>query len=106
MRTKAYSVRLQSLVPISAKAYKATDFNGNIDILPASQVFGQDFGVGKSDAYWISAWILEKKTITYSGKKEAWFGDNGQMLPSYKVENHKPMKRSIVTSNLHDELVK
>ena len=43
---------------ISPKAYKAVSFDGSSDIIPASQVFGQDHDVSKSDAYWISAWIL------------------------------------------------
>lgn len=61
MKTLCYSVRLESLVKISDKAYKATSFDGTTDIIPASQVFGQDYDVIKSDAYWISAWILDKK---------------------------------------------
>ena len=92
MRTKCYSVRLQSLSRISAKAYKATAFDGSKDIIPASQVFGQDDDVKKSEAYWISAWILEKKSIQYSTKKEAWFDENGEMLPSYHVEKHTPKR--------------
>ncbi len=73
MRTKCYSVRLKSLTPISSKCYKAVDWQGNEDLIPSSQIFGQDYGVSKSDAYWISAWILEKKGITYTCKKEHWF---------------------------------
>lgn len=59
MKTKCYSVRLQSLFSISDKAYKATAFDGSSDVLPASQVFGQDYDVQKSDAYWIAAWIMK-----------------------------------------------
>lgn len=92
MRTKCYSVRLQSLSRISAKAYKAKSFDGSEDIIPASQVFGKDYDVTKSDAYWISAWILEKKNIQYSTKKEAWFDEHGNMLPSYHIEKHVPKR--------------
>jgi hypothetical protein len=70
---KCYSVRLESLVSISERAYKATAFDGSEDIIPKSQVFGQDWEVSKSEAYWISAWILEKKKIQYSSKKVKWF---------------------------------
>lgn len=73
MKTKCYSVRLESLVSISDRAYKATAFDGSEDIIPKSQVFGQDWEVTKSEAYWISAWILEKKSIQYSSKKVKWF---------------------------------
>jgi len=92
MKTKCYSVRLQSLSRISAKACKATSFDGSEDIIPASQVFGQDYDVTKSDAYWISAWILSKKNIQYSSKKEAWFDEHGNMLPTYHIEKHVPKR--------------
>ncbi len=95
MKTKCYSVRLASLHPISDRAYKATAFDGSEDIIPASQVFGQDYDVMKSEAYWISAWILDKKTIQYSTKKEAWFDKHGQMLPTYHIEKHIPKKVEI-----------
>ena len=72
-RTKCYSVRLQSLVSISDQAYKATAFDGSSDIIPKSQVYGPDYEVSKSAAYWIAAWILEKKNIQYSTKKVMWF---------------------------------
>ncbi len=107
MRTKAYSIRLDSLVSISDKAYKATAFDGSTAIIPKSQVFGQDYGVQKSEAYWISAWILERKEgFQYSNKKEAWFDENGTMQPTYHVENHKPTKRNPVKENRHDELAR
>ena len=88
MKTKCYSVRLKSLASISAKAYKATAFDGSTAIIPKSQVIAPDFGVSKSDAYW----ILEKTGRQYSGKKEAWFDERGAMLPSFYVKKHVPEK--------------
>jgi hypothetical protein len=102
MKTKCYSVRLESLVSISDKAFRATDFNGNSDIIPASQVIAMDWDVSKSEAYWISAWILEKKSITYSTKKEAWFNENGDMLPTYTVEHHKPERRKPINNEIKE----
>ena len=102
MRTLCYSVRLESLVRISDKAFKA--FDGSSDIIPASQVFGRDYEVMKSDAYWISAWILEKKSIQYSGKKQAWFDENGHMMPTYTIERHTPEKREAKESNEINDL--
>ena len=100
MRTLCYSVRLESLVRISDKAFKATAFDGSSDIIPASQVFGRDYDVMKSDAYWISAWILGK----YSGKKQAWFDENGHQLPTYTIERHTPEKKEAVESNEINDL--
>ena len=104
MRTLCYSVRLESLVRISDKAFRATAFDGSTDIIPASQVFGRDYEVMKSDAYWISAWILEKKSIQYSGKKQAWFDEQGRQLPTYTIERHTPEHKEAKDSNVINEL--
>lgn len=75
MKTKCYSVRLESLTSISEKACKAVAFNGSTAILPKSMVFGQDYEISKSDAYWIAAFILEKEDckLQFSNKKVKWF---------------------------------
>ena len=104
MKTLCYSVRLASLYQITDKAYKAVSFDGSEDIIPASQVYGQDWQVVKSDAYWISAWILEKKNIQYSDKKKAWFDENRNLLPTYTVVKHTPKHVDAVESNEINEL--
>jgi hypothetical protein len=107
MKTKCYSVRLKSLTEISDKAYKATAFDGSTAIIPKSQVFGNDFGVQKSDTYWISAWILGQKELQYSCKKEACFdNDTGNMLPAYIISHHTPAKRDKKEHNKLKELTK
>lgn len=91
MRIKCYSVRLASLELISPLAYKAIAFDGSSSIIPASQVYGRDDEINKSDAYWISAWILERKTLQYSRKKLAYFDkDTRRMLPNVIIEKHHP----------------
>ena len=104
MRTKCYSVRVESMCKISERAYKVRSFDGSEDIIPASQVFGQDYEVQKCEAYWIAAWILPKKSIQWSNKKEAWYDENGNRLPSYTVEKHRPAKVSAKDNNEIDEL--
>lgn len=100
-------MRLKTLESISPKASRATDFRGVSDIIPESQIFGPDFDVIKSDAYWISAWILEKKNIRYSRKKEAWFDSKSrQILPTYTVTHHIPEKIDPVKNNVIDHLKK
>lgn len=101
MRVKCYSVRLESLYSISDKAYKANAFDGSSYIIPKSQVFGIDKDVLKSEAYWISAWIVEKKgNLQYSEKKIAWFdSETGKRLPTYIVEKHKPDKIDAIENN-------
>lgn len=105
MRIKCYSVRLASLELISPLAYKAIAFDGSKAIIPASQVYGRDEDVDKSDAYWISAWILEKKSIQYSRKKSAFFDkDTRKMLPDIIIEKHHPDYVQPVKENIIPDL--
>ena len=90
---------------ISDKAFMAESFDGTSDVIPESQIYGADFDVCKSDAYWISEWILRKKDIQYSYKKCAWFdSDTRRMLPTYTVEKKKKKKREIVDNNFINDL--
>lgn len=100
-----YSVRIEFLLSISEKAVKISSFDGSEDIFPKSQIFGRDWDVIKSEAYWIAAWLLPKKSIQYSSKKKAWFDKNtGKRLPTYTVVKHIPKKiNKLVT---HDKNLK
>ena len=71
-KTKYLSVRLESLRRISDKCFKAIAFDGSEALIPASCVYGQDTAVTKSDAWWIAAWILEKRDLQHSTKKFMW----------------------------------
>lgn len=91
---------MESLTSISEKAFKARSFDGSEDIIPKSCVFGTDYQVIKSDAYWIAAWILEKKNLQFSSKKSAWFDENGSKIDEpLKVERHSPDKKEPVLDN-------
>ena len=105
MMTKCVSVRLDSLVSISDKAYKAVDFAGNEAIIPKSQVLARDYEVVKSDAWWISAWIMQQKNLQCSSKKTAWFDEKGNMQ-RVVIRHYKPEKKSPVTDNIINQLKK
>lgn len=105
-KTLCYSVRVAEIKDISAKAVKINCFDGSSDIFPKSAIFGSDYGVSKSDAIWIAAWLLEKKSIQYSKKKSAWFDEHGKQLPSYKITKHSAEKVKPVSNNTIDELIK
>jgi len=107
-KVKCYSVRLESLISISEKAYKATAFDGTTAIIPKSQVFGQDYDVQKSDAYWISAWILGQKELQYSSKKESWFEKELSHASNegVEIERHIPEDKEAVEVEPIAELVK
>ncbi|MBQ3325502.1 MAG: hypothetical protein IJM66_11480 [Muribaculaceae bacterium] len=107
MRTECVSVRLESLFSISEKAYKAVAFDGTEAIIPKSQVFGRDYDVIKSEAWWISAWILEKKELQYSDKKRAWFdNESRERLPNIIVEKHRPERVTPKGNNIINNLKK
>lgn len=107
MRTECVSVRLESLFSISEKAYKAVAFDGSEAIIPKSQVFGRDYDVIKSEAWWIAAWILERKDLQYSDKKRAWFdNDSRERLPDIIVEKHRPERKIPKSDNTINQLKK
>lgn len=105
MRAKYISVRLEYMVSISQKCYKAVAFDGSEALIPKSQVVGRDWSVSKSEAWWISEWILGKVDLQYSNKKVAWFED-GQMLPTYEKKIHKPERKEPVISKPKQKLLR
>lgn len=105
MKTLCYSVRLSSLTDISDKCYKATAFDGSEALIPKSQVFGQDYSVQKSEAYWISEWILKQKQLQYSHKKQATFDSvTRKEIPSWIIEKHIPEIKQPLENNTIKEL--
>lgn len=105
MRSLCYSVRLSSLTAISEKCYLATAFDGSEALIPKRQVFGQDYSVQKSEAYWISEWILKQKSLQYSGKKQATFDTvTRKEVPTWIVEKHEPTKIEPLENNTIKEL--
>lgn len=105
MKSLCYSVRLSSLAAISDKCYLATAFDGSEALIPKSQVYGQDHSVQKSDAHWISAWILEQKSLQYSAKKQATFDSvTRKEVPIWIIEKHEPTKIDPLENNTIKEL--
>ena len=88
---KYYSVRIKDAVQISDKAVKITTFDGATDIIPTSQIAGWD-NSRQTDSLWISAWILEKKTLQYSKKKWALLSKDGRLFKPAEVKTHEPAK--------------
>lgn len=101
---KCYSVRLQSLISISPKCYKATAFDGSEALIPKSLVYGQDWDVQKSNAYWIAAWFLEKEDVDIqcSFKKWTTFTKEGKNIGQIEFTHHVPKKLDLKDIN-HDK---
>lgn len=108
MKVKCFSVRLESLVSISDKAFLARGWDGSEDIIPKSQYYGRDYSVTKTEAHWISAWILSKlENLQWSGKKEGLFDkDTGSQLPIITIKRKFADKKKPVENNEHPELIR
>ena len=103
-KIKVISVRLKSFEPISDKCFKAIDFNGNEELIPASQFYGSDNEITKSEAVWLSEWILKQKNITFSDKKSAWIIDG--KLKKVSISVHVPKKIEPQSPNIDDSLLR
>lgn len=101
---KYYSVRVKSAVQISAKAVKVTTYDGAEDIIPLSQIAGWDNSRTGTASLWISAWILEQKTLQYSTKKWALRAKDGHLYKPTEVKVHEPEKVESYGSNEISEL--
>lgn len=106
-KVKCYSVRVKSLTLISEKCAKVESFDGSTDLIPTSQIFGVDYDVEKSSAYWISAWILERKNIQYSTKKIGYFDTySGAISSPVHIEHHVPEQLTADNSEPIEDLIK
>jgi len=97
------------MISISEKCFKATAFDGSTALIPKAQVFGQDYDVQKSEAWWISAWILGQKDLQYSSKKVSFFDkDRAEFIPEtgVEIERHVPEEKEAVETEIIAELVK
>lgn len=107
MRVKCYSIKLDSLYQITEKCYKAIAFDGSEALIPVSQYYGIDHDVTKSEAHWVSEWILDKIDIQHSRKKEGHFNSKtGERMPIYNFDKHVPKKIIDVNIDIDNELIK
>lgn len=98
---KCISVRLESFILITPKCYKAVAFDGSEALIPKSQYFGQDYDVTKSEAYWITEWILERVNLQH-GSKSTIFTKEGKNIGNIVFEHHTPKKLDLTTIT-HDK---
>jgi len=94
---KAYLVKLKEFELITPKCYKAIDYNGNEDLIPCSQVLGW-----KGEHPYISEWLINKKSLTFSRKNWVIFDKNGNNKGKIEVKHHKPKKIEFKERNLDE----
>lgn len=111
MIAKFFSVRVRSYCEISPKATVVTAFDGSEAIIPNSQIAGVDYEVSKSDALWISEWILKQKSLQYSEKKQRnFYQSNGSwrmcQFDTVEVVKHVPEKVEVKQTEVINELIR
>ena len=68
---RAYLIEFLALNGISDKAYKLTDLNGIISIIPKSQILEQT-----KNNCWITEWYLKTSTINYLSNESKYFNND------------------------------
>jgi hypothetical protein len=68
---KAFNISFMSLKNISDRAYKLTDENGIISIVPKSQILEKT-----SNECWITEWFLKNSILNYTAAEFKYFNDD------------------------------
>ena len=98
---KAYLIEFLSLNSISNKAYKLTDLNGIISIIPKSQILEQS----KNDC-WITEWYLKTSIVNYLNSESKYFSnDEYSFVNEFKtIPPPPPVKPSFHSLELLNEM--
>ena len=84
---KAFNIPFLLLKSISDKAYKLTDLNGIITIVPNSQILEQT----KNDC-WITEWFLKNSLIQYLSNESKYFRPNNVYFINVVTIKESPLK--------------
>ena len=98
-----YLIHFLTLNSISDKAYKLTDLNGIISIIPKSQILEQN-----TNSCFITEWYLKTSTISYLSNEIKYFNTDNVSIIN-EVKNIKPLKQnepSFHSSKLQDNIIK
>ena len=79
---KAYLIEFLGLNSISDKAYKLTDLNGIISIVPKSQILEQS-----KNNCWITEWYLKTSTINYLSNESKYFNTDKVSFVNDVIKN-------------------
>jgi hypothetical protein len=108
--TVGYSIKFLSIEDISPKAKKAINENGNILIIPKSQILDKD-----NKNLWLTEWYLNKESINLSGYKSKSFSNDEIVnitIPK-QIEPKKPtyhnlqlLDKMFVDEDIEDNFIK
>ena len=79
---KAFLIDFLALSSISNKAYKLTDLNGIISIIPKSQILEQT-----KNNCWLTEWYLKTSTINYLSNESKYFNTDEVSFLNEAVKN-------------------
>ena len=97
---KAYLIEFLSLNNISDKAYKLTDLNGIISIIPKSQILEQS-----KNNCWITEWYLKTSTLNYLSNESKYFNtDEISLINEVRTTPAPKVKPSFHTLELLDKM--
>ncbi len=96
---KCYLINFLSIKSISDKAYKATDNNGHINLIPKSQILERN-----GNGSWISEWFLKKNSIAYLGNESKYFTPDEKIVNTVAHDKIKPEKSSYHNLELLDRM--
>jgi hypothetical protein len=94
-KTKCFSIKLKSIKEYSNQSFLITLWSGQQVFIPKSHVFGNDHEENKSEAHWISEWILNKKQVPIPDRRAGWYNHAiGRIEPCFSttIEHHTPKK--------------
>jgi hypothetical protein len=98
---KAFLIEFLSLNKVSDKAYKLTDLNGVISIVPKSQIIEQS-----KNNCWITEWYLKASTLNYLSNESKYFNtDEISFINEVKtITPPPPVKPSFHSLELLDKM--
>lgn len=99
---KAYLINFLALESISIMAFKLTDLNGVISIIPKSQILEQT-----NNNCYVTEWYLKTSTINYLSNESKYFNiDKETTLNTIvKVAPPEPIKPSYHSLDLQDKII-
>lgn len=105
---KCYLIKLAELRHITDKACLAVCFDGREAVIPKSQIFGCG-PEGKSESFWVAAWIVERKGLQYSPDRTGWYDPKTQITPKIqfkKIERRVPVRHEPIVITADKELLR
>lgn len=100
---RAFLIAFIGFESISNKAYKLTDLNGVISVIPKSQILEQN-----KDSCYISEWYLKTSTINYQNNESKFFctDEVGFINEAKTIKPQQKVEPSLHSLEIQDKIIK